>query len=195
MTFGCVVWGGQDVVLPYSELIAFLNEQMFAGRKLKHILPLPQLNMGFERAKALVLKRGWEGLVTCDPNFRYTYRTDGRACQRPKGCYKWKPIFEDDFIVTGWTPKENNPDLVKEVNLFQIHPETGELFRCGSYGNFSMAMRRHLANDALYPLVAEVHYEERFAKSGKITGMTGFEIREDKDAQECIAPEKFAPAV
>lgn len=148
-----------------------------------------QIYESYDKAKKLVKKNGWEGLVLYDRNFTASYRLDGKNPARPKGCYKWKPLYEDDFIVRKWLPKDDDPKKLKEVVLLQIHPKTGKEFECGKLGSFDAKMREQLRT-AKYPLVMEVQYEARY-ESGKLRNARFMRLRPEKKAKDCVAPKKF----
>lgn len=141
-------------------------------------------------AKAKELK--WEGLVLYDREFRSDFRLDGKNPQRIKGCYKWKPIHEDDFIVKTFNRSEENRSRLKDVNLRQIDPKTGKEFSCGKLGGFSEEMRRKLKK-MKKPLVLMVKFEMRFP-SGKLRNARFMRIRTDKRSEDCLAPKSFNPA-
>ena len=150
------------------------------------------INLTLEEAKKLVIEKKWEGLVLYDRNFRSDFRLDGEAPQRISGCYKWKPIQEDDFIVRSWNPADDEPNRLKDVNLSQIDPATKEEFSCGKFGNFSKAMREQLRN-ASYPFVIQLEFESRYP-SGKLQSASFMDLRPDKKPEFCVASETFAKA-
>ncbi|MBI5732585.1 hypothetical protein HY967_01325 [Candidatus Jorgensenbacteria bacterium] len=186
-----VFWKNQYHLDDAFEKQLGLMQEFFGANRFRYIEPLQVLNMTFGEAKDLVVAKGWEGLVLYDRNFKSSYRLDGGNPERIKGCYKWKPITEDDFIVREWIPREKDPKMAKEVVLLQIDPTTNEEFECGKLGSFSNNMRRTLA-DAKYPLVMQVEFEGRY-KSGKLINpiLGPAEIRTDKKVQDCTAPKSF----
>ncbi len=187
MIFNIIFHGGMDLThLPYADILALINS--FFRKKLKYVMPVLVLNMKYDQAKELVRKKEWEGLVLYDKNYRISYRLDGKNPQRPKGCYKWKPILEDDFIVRQWIPAPDGH--LKEVVLLQIDPATKEEFVCGKLGSFTKKMREFLKNEATYPLVMQIEFEMRF-KSGKIRNARFLRLRDDKTPSECIAPKNY----
>ena len=144
-----------------------------------------------EAAKRKVIENDWEGLVLCDKDFKNTFRLDGKEPQRPRGCRKWKPIAEDDFIVEEWTPDENNKRRVKELILLQIDPVTKEKIECGKFGHLSEERRKQLAKER-YPIVVQIRFGVRYP-SGKLRDMQELlRIRDDKKPSECFAPQSYA---
>ncbi|OGN10444.1 MAG: hypothetical protein A3J46_04940 [Candidatus Yanofskybacteria bacterium RIFCSPHIGHO2_02_FULL_41_11] len=142
----------------------------------------------FDENKKRAIDEGWEGLVLYDKDYQLTYRTDGKAPARPKGCNKWKPIYEDDFIVREWIPRPDG--TAKELVLLQIDPKTGKEFECGKLGSFNNTMRKSLSCER-YPLVVQAKFEARYPKSGKIRNARFMRTRDDKPAEQCIAPKSY----
>ncbi|MBI2064654.1 MAG: hypothetical protein HYT62_01210, partial [Candidatus Yanofskybacteria bacterium] len=193
MVFDIVFYGSKDMTLKtYSENLELTNK-MLAKNKLRYVFPASVLNMTFDQAKDLVRKKGWEGLVLRDKNSRLKYRLDGKEPNRPKGCYKWKPILEDDFIATRWRPNSDNPRKMKDIIIEQIDPKTKERFECGKIGGFKQAMKKQLLT-AEFPFVMEVAFEHRFEKSGKLRNARFVRLREDKPIHECIASRSYPEA-
>lgn len=171
--------------LPYHQRIMEVTRMGFGYKSLVKYVVMPTiLEMTFDEAKKIVLKKGWEGLVLYDKNFISSFRLDGKNPARPKGCYKWKPIFEDDFIVREWIPSEKNPSRLKEVVLLQIDLKTKKEFYCGKVGTFTNKIREQLKRSR-YPLVMQVAFEGRY-KSGKLRNARFMHLRPDKKAKDCI---------
>ena len=162
-------------------------------KKYKYVFNAPIILETFNRAKELVVINGWEGLVLYDTDYQLTYRTDGKAPQRPEGCYKWKPILEDDFIVRHWIPRSDVVNQVKELILLQLDSETQQEFYCGKLGSFSNDMRDQLAK-MHYPLVVQARFDMRFPKTGKIRNPRFIRIRDDKPVHACISYKNYPEA-
>ena len=158
----------------------------------KYVFPVRILNMSFDEAKKLVVEKGWEGLVLYDRNYVLSYRLDGKNPKRPEGCYKWKPIWEDDFVVRDKIMRSAD-EGVKELVLLQIDPFTKKEFYCGKLGSFSGNMRYELRFMS-YPLVVQAKFEMRFPKSGKIRNARFLRIRTDKPIHQCVAPKSYQEA-
>ena len=196
MVFGVIFWENKCRISdPYSEQLELIKK-MLGKKQLKHLLPVTVLDLTFDEAKKKVAEekkinsKSWEGLVLYDRNFVSSYRLDGKNPKRPTGCYKWKPIYEDDFIVRELAMNEKDK-IVKEVLLCQIDPVTRQEFSCGKFGLFSAEKRNWLATAGL-PLVIQLEFEDR-SESGKLInariGEIGF--RNDKKPENCIAPKNF----
>ncbi len=158
---------------------------------LKHVSDVEVVDETLETAKKMVVEKKWEGLVLYDSEFRSSFRLDGKSPERVKGCYKWKPIYEDDFIVRRWLASKTDPERMKEVELLQIDPKTGKEFSCGKLGGFSNDMREKLKK-IRYPIVMQVNFDGRFA-SGKLDNARFADIRKDKKPKDCVAPKGFTP--
>ncbi|MDO8495116.1 MAG: hypothetical protein Q7S32_01125 [bacterium] len=143
-----------------------------------------------EKAIKFQEENGWEGLVLYNEAFVNSFGTDGKEAERPKGCWKWKPIMEDDFIVREWIPNPDNPDRFKELVLLQRDPETEEEFECGKLGSFGEKVRTEFRN-AKYPFVVQAAFDMRFPKSGKIRNARFMRVRNDKPIHGCIAPQSY----
>ena len=197
MPFGLVHWGGKSVIGdPYEKNLARLGPVLsrFYGStkgRLTYITPIHILTMSFDEAKKLVIEKGWEGLVLYDRNFANSFVLDGTSPDRPSGCYKWKPVFEDDFIARSWIPSPKDPLAVRDVMLFQKDPITGKEFPCGKFGTFSKKLKKELADDSKYPFVIQLEFDARYPKSGKIRSPRYVRIRTDKKVEDCIAPKSY----
>ncbi|TSC89635.1 MAG: hypothetical protein G01um10143_125 [Parcubacteria group bacterium Gr01-1014_3] len=188
MVFDVVCWGGKAMLqMKYQDRFKRISQLCASGGEF--VSPLTWLLVSFDEAKRMVKRNHWEGLVLYDKEFLGSYRLDGKNPARPKGCYKWKPLYEDDFIIRKWLPKDDNPKILKEVVLLQIHPKTGKEFECGKLGSFDAKMREQLRT-AKYPLVMEVMYEARY-ESGKLRNARFMRLRPDKKLKDCVAPKKF----
>ncbi len=187
--FEVIFWAGAYMLSNSYRSRLELLQKTFS--RAKYMSAVEVLNVSFDEAKELVRKNNWEGLVLYDKEFVSSYRLDGKAPARPSGCYKWKPILEDDFAVHEWVPSEKNPNRVKELLLTQIDPKTGNRIDCGKLGTFSNAFRERLRH-MKYPIVVQVVFEARFP-SGKLCNkrLGDMEIREDKKPEDCIAPQSF----
>lgn len=196
MNFDVVIWDGIDLLtkginLPYFARVENFNNTLpKMAMNPRYLLPVQILIMSYDRAKKEVVKKGWEGLVLYWSQFRASYRLDGKSPKRHHGCWKWKPIHEDDFIVRSWIGDDDkHPRKVKEVLLSQIDPKTGKEFDCGKIGGFTNKTRKDLIT-ARYPLVMQIRFDNRFA-SGKLQSARYMHIRRDKKIRECVAPKSF----
>ncbi len=138
----------------------------------------------------MIKKQGWEGLVLWDKTQGSTYSLEGKTL-RPLSCFKRKLVQEDDFIVRDWESSKNDSARMAKLYLSQIDPNTRQEFSCGACGGgFTNQWRKELANDKLYPFVAEIKFFKRFS-SGALFSSKFFRIRTDKKIKECIAPKSF----
>ena len=151
----------------------------------KFIFPVEILTCPLKEAQEIVRANNWEGLVIYVKDGVSDFRVDGRPNPRPKTCWKWKPLKEDDFIVREkiWVPEGDNQRL-KEVVLTQIDFETGKEFYCAKLGGFEKEIKKYLA-DAELPLVMQVEFMSRH-ESGKLREPRFMRLRDDKKPDECI---------
>jgi ATP-dependent DNA ligase len=182
------------VTTPYQERYTRLGERLSSSCS-PHVSLVEIVSGSFAGAQSQVLENNWEGLVLYDKTAGSHIRTDGKhhLIPRPVGCWKWKPIKEDVFVITGWVPSTAaaHAGAVKEFKIAQHHPTTGELIPCGVVGKgFSRADRYKYADDSLYPLVAEIEFENR-TKAGKLFHSTLSRFRTDKTPPQCIFPDSL----
>lgn len=189
MVFQALYMGGKALTLPFADNVLYCHDArlFYYGEP---IIPLQSLRCTFAEAKERVRREGWEGLVLYDADFVPEIRTDGKSPKRTRGCYKWKPISEDDFLVREKVFRPGGKEL-KELVLLQIDPQTGEEFECGKLGSFTAAERAKLAAAAV-PLVVQAEFESRYPKSGKIRSARYVRLRTDKKPEDCVAPQSFA---
>lgn len=192
MLFNIVFLDGKPFDAGYEDVLAKI-QALLAKKRLQHTFRVPILDCPLAEAQRIVREKKWEGLVLYDKDFRITYRTDGKSPARPKGCYKWKPIDEDDFIVRECILRDNGTE-VKELVLLQKDPTTGEEFRCGRLGSFTNEKRREFADPSIYPFVVQAAFETRFEKTGKIRNARFMHPRPDKRIEDCIAPRSYPEA-
>jgi len=135
----------EDVIDPY------FSDEMIA---------LPQTFRRFENAKAMALKEKWEGLVIWDLNAPNSLRMNGKHVRA--GCYKWKPIQEDDFVATGWKP--GNGRLATTMGKLVIAQYVkGKLVEIGRVGSgFDDETRAAVANGKWkFPCVVTLEYDKQ----------------------------------
>jgi len=190
--FDLVVFGGTLLVdEPYTTRLTALQAAL-VYHPLEFLSVIEVLDLSFAEAKNRSIKSGWEGLVLYDADAASEIRMDGNFnnTPRPAGSWKWKPIQEDDFVITGWTKskKGRNKGFVKDFLIAQYHPITGELVDCGKVGTgLTLAARQKYADDALYPMVFEIRFERRTSKNKLDQGCI-LRQRSDKEPKECILP-------
>ena len=155
----------------------------------QHIEMVEVLSLSYDHVKKIAIAHEWEGLVCYAKGFASSFRLDGKNHERIRGCYKWKPIYEDDFIVREWTAREKDPTSAKELLLLQIDPVTRKEFDCGKLGTFSNDMRKNLAK-LTYPIAVQVKFEAR-TPTGKLRNKVFLRIRTDKKVRDCVAPKSF----
>lgn len=192
MVFNVVFWNGNDLSSRSNAYRLKKVAQILSGQNLRHIVPLTVLETTYDKAKEVAVKNGWEGLVLYDALAVSSYRLDGKSPERPDGCYKWKPLYEDDFIVREFIPSPTDPNRLREIVLLQIDPETGREFYCGKLGTFTAKMRQTL-REAAYPLVVQAEFEARYA-SGALRNARFLRLRSDKPVRDCLAPKHFPKA-
>ncbi len=168
----------------------------------KYIKMVQVMNCTYNEAKSIVETHGWEGLVLYDKEYQLTYRLDGKNPKRPAGCYKWKPVLEDDFIAKEkiWhqincrSRSQGSGKVLKELVLFQIDSATGQEFECGKMGTFNNETRAKFGKKPL-PFVVKLEFETRFAKTGKFRNARFIGLRTDKEVADCVSPKSYPEAI
>ncbi len=192
MLFDILFWDGQRLEEGFRDRLTLMDALTGFDAK-GPLLPLEVLDGEVDDNIATVRAMKWEGMVIYREDFVNVIRTDGKAPNRPKGCWKWKPIDPADCIVRETTKREDGK-TVKDLVLLQIDPGSGKEFYVGKVGAFTKEMRRFLSEDARYPLVVEALYESRYPKTGKLRSPRFKTIRDDKPAEYCLAPASYPEA-
>lgn len=185
-----LICGGSTYAMhnaPYHERIE--TAAGIIGAVHKHLGTVEILRVTYNEAKQLVIEKNWEGLVLYDREFITTFRLDGGNPKRAWGCYKWKPKREDDFVASDWRRSKKRKNRIKDVLIGQYDPETKALFDCGYFGNFDEKTRGLLLLKD-FPFVIQLQFESRHP-SGKLQSARFVCFREDKKAENCIAPKHF----
>lgn len=198
--FEIAVWGGEPACAEFDYVyrLSLLREKFGADKGLTGVAGRVatveyHLASTYDEAKRIAVAKKWEGLVLYDDLFRSSFRLDGKDPERITGCFKWKPVWEDDFIVRHPIMDPKDPNRVKEVALSQfngVYRNQGpKEFDCGVFGNFDKKTREWLRR-AKYPLVIHLEFDYRF-ESGKLQAARFVRFRYDKNIRDCRAPRKY----
>lgn len=191
--FDVVFWGGEyRLKYPYFLRLSGVVGQAIDDKHLKFVHRIEPLKVSFDTAKLLVKQNNWEGLVLHNQHVGSSFRLDGGNPERVDGCWKWKPVYEDDFIATAAIFRPSRLDQVKEVKIAQIDPKTGKMFDCGKFGAFTKKVKDFLKK-AEYPMVIQLEFELRFP-TGKLRHAVFVRFRDDKKPKECVASESYTEA-
>jgi hypothetical protein len=150
--------------------------------------------------KDMALQLDWEGWVIVDPEGKLgdrAWNLRGKAERSSKVSGKLKPVFEDDFVAY-WNPANGigeygsgrHQGLVKSLALFQ-YDSRGKMAEIGKVASgLTDALKKQLADPAIYPIVVQVEYAERYYKaqgdgSNALFHPRFVQIRDDKDPKEC----------
>ena len=178
---------------PYSERLEVIGKYLGGNTRPSNplcVFAVPVLRMPLEEAQAVVVKNRWEGLVLYHAEKPGEFRLDGNIERPPrlKGAWKWKPLFEDDFIADRLRMGKQGRRHEKrmgDLHIVQIDAKTEKEIDCGWLGiGFSDAEREWFTS-ATYPLVVQVAFNERYA-SGKPRHARFVRLREDKKPNECL---------
>lgn len=169
-------------------------------------------NVNPENWESIAKENDWEGFVIVDGSSKpkdYFYTFSGKP-KRPKGCYKLKPVYEEDVVVyAGLEGGGKRLGQVGSIFVKQIHPETGKWFNCGKVGSgfkdddqalFEDLFKKHnlpifsKTKDAEQAdlsdgsgFVVEVKYTERQEGTNKFQFPVFVRVRYDKAIEECEA--------
>lgn len=186
--------GAEMVATPYQSRYDQLAEHFDKyGAGLEHVSMVEILPGTLEEADARVATESWEGLVLYDRTAGSRVKTCGGSIPRPQGCWKRKPINEDDFVAYDYvvSTATSHSGGVKEFKIGQYHPDTGELIPVGVVGGgISREQRLALNRPECYPFTIQVQYE-KYTKHGKLSHARMLEIRHDKPHAECIMPREL----
>lgn len=182
--------GVQWVSRPYIETLRWLQNLLWEGR---YVLSIDEVSGSLSVMREKMLREGWEGLVLYDAAYQLAYR-HGDTAPRPRGCYKLKPVIEDDFFVRSDGRRFREDGTLKDVMLMQwASPEKRKILNCGRLGAFDATTREALST-MVDPKVLQVRFVTRYVKSGKLREAAFMRFRDDKYPNECIAPHAWPEA-
>lgn len=177
---------------PYRTTLDWLQKKLRNGN---YVVPVDEVTGTLEAMKKQAFDSGWEGLVLYDTAYRLTWRTEGLE-PRPKGCYKFKPVNEDDFFIFSSWRRFRSDGLVKDVRLLQWEYRdatctAAHFIDCGRLGAFDDMTRGELTASGWTNRVLQVRFVSRYPKTGKLREPAFVRFRDDKKMQECIAPKTW----
>lgn len=193
MVFTPLVVRGRDVSgLSFRERFAMVGE-WFDKSATDYLLCMEALRGTLEELQAKVIAEKWEGLVLYDHDAATEFRLDGATEDppRPDGAWKWKPIFEDDFIVRKFEfGTGKNADRAGKLFLSQIDPATGIEVACGEVADLGTREEKLALARMTYPFVVQVEFESRTPKGAcRIAHL--IRVRDDKEIAACVLPEEL----
>lgn len=210
-------WGGEQLLseVPLRErldyAVAFTMGRyvgppmVFTGLDYIQIDPYTdeQLSSGIDCLMNRAASEGWEGFVVVDPDATYgdkAFNLRGKP-DRPAGCCKLKPIFEDDFIAffdpdegVGSYGRGRNTGKLGSVELYQYNEDGDLVYICDMGNGWTKEFISQNSTAESWPKVVQVKYESRtYVAKGDKTNALQFPRfvleRTDKSAEECINPE------
>lgn len=202
-----IMWGGVNMLkAPYVERMEALRglvgqalkgsngEGGQQGGSLEFVkIRLPWMSENFYEAVGLMTKEKWEGLVLYDKFASSEYSMNAQF-YRPEGCWKWKNLEDDDFIVVG--TNEGGGKNCGKASSFKLaqYDKKGNLVDCGSV--FSGITNEMIEDglDLYIGKVVRVSYPSRYGKGtkkglptimhGRIDSLTF--VRDEKKPEECV---------
>lgn len=158
---------------------------------------------GVDELMKFASRCGWEGFVVADPDSTYgdrAFNLRGKP-ERPAGCCKLKPVFEDDFIAffdpedgVGSYGRGKNTGKLGSVALYQYNEDRDLVYICDMGNGWTKEFISQNSTAGSWPKVVQVKYESRtYVAKGDKTNALQFPRfvleRTDKSAEECINPE------
>lgn len=198
-------WNGQKFLSDVSvgERLSILGASLDGRNTYLHT---PLCFFEYEGKEGLVeiaARCGWEGFVVIDPAATYgdrAFNLRGKP-DRPAGCCKLKPTFEDDFVAF-WDPEDEtgsygrgkNTGKLGSVELYQYDSYGTLVYICDMGNGWTKEFIEANSSPDCWPKVVQVKYESRtYMMKGDKTNALQFPRfvleREDKAAEECINPE------
>jgi ATP-dependent DNA ligase len=163
-----------------------------------HVGPVKIYHTDFDSDLGLAKRLGAEGFVVLDADAEYGdkgYSFDGKA-QRPSGIYKRKPLYEDEFIISGVYPGTGrNSDRLGGLLLEQVHSSTGSRVACGKCGGgFTDKQREELweERDKIVGKTVKIEFSKRQRSRNGAYALRFPEYKglADKRPDECIMYEQ-----
>jgi hypothetical protein len=138
-----------------------------------------------------------EGFVAVDVDACYGdkgYSFNGKS-ERPGGCWKRKPVYEDEFVITSiYEGNGRNRGKLGGFTIKQVHPKTGKWIDCGRCGGgFKDAEREQFWDEGenLINQTIKVEFDSRQPPKDGVFSLRFPEFIDfaDKAPEECIAQE------
>lgn len=159
---------------------------------LPEVIPAQSPLTSWNALKALVTTNRWEGLIFWQLHWPTVVRFDGHPARA--NCYRWKPVLDDDFIVTGYTPGQGKHTGRMGALVLAQYVGT-QLVDMGTVGTGFDDQTRVEACQWTYPLVARVEFGER-TPNGKLRFPRFLGLRPDKPPEECVwTPSTSSPSL
>ena len=209
-----VFWDGTDVFSDFSfgQIIEFMEEQFgVPSRCPPYIRGMEVFYEPLDAARDYVKRRGVEGLVIYDSRARpgkRAYNFRGKP-ERPQ-CWKWKPSFEDDFVVVfdpdgahgfakgegGAWGRGKHRGAAGRIALYQYDAEAFLVYCSGCGSGLTDEERVAITKGTKLGIcgVAEIKYtSRRYYKRGEGSNALVEPIfvrwRHDKGARDCVNPQ------
>lgn len=164
IVFDCLYLAGQEIWRrKYQERYIWALRQLANVPYIRIVDPVArgQAACSLRESIDLVQKHGWEGLVLWERNSPTVVRVNGSP-QRT-GCHKWKPVKEDDVIVTGF--KLGKGRNSKVVGRFLLAMPDGKSTKpMGKCGTGLDDDTREQALGWQYPCVIHIEYDSKSEK-------------------------------
>ena len=199
-------WGGHQLLGEMEFRFRLDHADLCADRSTYLYSPTCFLEGDYEGIDGLLKiaeRCGWEGFVVVDPYSTYgdkAYNLRGKP-DRPAGCCKLKPVFEDDFIAF-FNPEEGvgsygrgrNTGKLGSVELYQYNENGDLVYVCDMGNGWTQKFIDDNSAPECWPKVIQAKYDSRtYISKGDKTNALQFPRfvaeREDKIAEECINPE------
>lgn len=179
VVFDLIAFDGLDTrSLKYTERRAVL-ERLFSHYEFEMVELIPQMEASQEALDEM-LERGFEGLITKDPDSPY------RSGSRGGGWTKWKPKDTLDAIVMGFEMSDaaSHRGLIRSITIGQRDAD-GNLVRIANVSGMKMSERIAMSDnqDEWIGKVVEISYVE-WHTTGGIKSPNFLRERPDKPAED-----------
>lgn len=190
VVFDVLAADGVDLTSESTSVRRAILEECFcdSGITLSNPQPLALIQKVYDEGVAA----GGDGVVIKNLRAPYVWRPFGQSEMQPTGFWwKLKPVFSDNFVVTG---TRRGPKGSLLAILSQYHK--GKLIEVSDVNNFD----RETANEVMKrmeqgPFLVEIAYLSRFpAPPGALQHPRFQRFRDDQDLFSAKLPKKYAPA-
>lgn len=189
VVFDLLAVDGQDITQQPTSTRREILDECFcnAGLTLSHPQPLSMLERVYDDGVAA----GGDGVVIKNLRAPYLWKPFGQSEVQPVGYWwKLKPVFTDNFVVTG---TRRGPKGSLLAILSQYH--NGRLVEVTDVNNFdSKTVKEVLKRMEKGPFLVEIAYLSRFPDPpGALQHPRFVRFRDDQDLDSAQLPAKYAP--
>jgi ATP-dependent DNA ligase len=189
VVFDVLAADGKDVTDESTATRRGILDECFcnSGITLSNPQPLSMIQQVYDEG----VDAGGDGVVIKNLRAPYAWRPFGQSEVQPVGYWwKLKPVFSDNFVVTG-TRRGPKGNLLAILSQFY----EGDLVEVSDVNNFSaMTTKEILRRMEQGPFLVEIAYQSRFPDPPGALNIPRFiRFRDDQDLDSAQLPKKYAP--